>query len=870
MKKKRFFGILLSIALILSLIPAMSLTAYAVTGISDTVEYPLWVGGVQVTSANEADVFGDGKVSYTPATTGDNATPATLTLNNYSYTGEGYTVTDESLTIHYAVLYDAQEPLNIVLSGENSLACVGTEDDVYFGIRSNGNLTISGTGSASVNGKSTGIIIGSIIAPANLDIAGGSVTIRQTDGNAFEVYGGMRIGEGAGTIVAETTDPYERGVYVFGSDGLVVNGGSLTASGGKAGIKAQNGPVVIGNNCTVVATGDTCGIEGTVKNAIAGTGWTDVAGTTGKADIAVSEAGQTLEDYKKVQFPAVVKYPLWVGGIQVTEENAANITDGETVTASYDAENNTLTLNNYSYSGEGYSYYDGDIELNLHSAIQYDGTNTLTISLQGKNSITCTGNAPEGTTIYYGIRSKSGVKIDGTGSIAVDAKDQGLFISTGDLEILGGSVTAKLEDGYPVEVHGNVVIGEKAQAVTFETSGKNATSVLILTGKDLVINGGTVRIASYGQGGKAVFAASVIIGENVTEFTAIGAKGAFIAETTEVKVKNAIEGTGWTDVEGTTGKADIAVSTTGQDLSSYKKVQFPEQEVWPFSDVKEEPGNWIYDAAKYVYDRGIMTGMGGTTLFNPAGVLSRGQFATILYRMSGADAEYKQVFPDVKESDWFGIPVAWCNATGVVTGYENGLFGPGDDITREQLATMLYRYAEYMGYDTSEKADFSKYPDAWAVSDWAKDAMEWAVGTGIIKGQLNGTWLDPQGKASRADCATMIMRFMEKYVEADTSGQKAYTLEVSDGIKTIWYSGKTDSEYLSGLLDELKQTGDFDYESTVGEYGLYIISVNGVRADDNLKTYWAIYVNDEYGQYGVDSQPVTDGDSYVLKLESYE
>ena len=103
-----------------------------------------------------------------------------------------------------------------------------------------------------------------------------------------------------------------------------------------------------------------------------------------------------------------------------------------------------------------------------------------------------------------------------------------------------------------------------------------------------------------------------------------------------------------------------------------------------------------------------------------------------------------------------------------------------------------------------------------------------------------------------------------------TGGHKAYTFEVSDGSKSIQYSGKTDSEYLSGLMAELKNTDDFDYESSTGDYGMYITSVNGIKADDGQKTYWAIYVNGEYGQYGADSQPVNDGDAYALKLESYE
>ena len=100
-------------------------------------------------------------------------------------------------------------------------------------------------------------------------------------------------------------------------------------------------------------------------------------------------------------------------------------------------------------------------------------------------------------------------------------------------------------------------------------------------------------------------------------------------------------------------------------------------------------------------------------------------------------------------------------------------------------------------------------------------------------------------------------------------GQKAYTLEVSDGNKSVQYSGKTDAVYLSGVLNELQDTGNFKYETASGDYGTFIISVNGIKADDSKKTYWAIYVNGEYSQYGADSQPVNDGDAYALKLESY-
>ena len=211
----------------------------------------------------------------------------------------------------------------------------------------------------------------------------------------------------------------------------------------------------------------------------------------------------------------------------------------------------------------------------LNSAIQYDGQDPLTILLKGENSLTCMGEDSL-DRVYYGIRSKGSVTIDGTGSLAVNVNGTGFFIGEysvgGDLDIEGGSVTVDLEDGYPIEVRGDVVIGEKAGEVTIISRGKNNTSITAYGKKGIMINGGTVLIAAYGQNGKTVDK-SVTIGKNVTNFTAVGA-GANGAFGPKITVKNAIAGTGWTDVDGTKGMANIAISTEGQKLDQYKKVQF--------------------------------------------------------------------------------------------------------------------------------------------------------------------------------------------------------------------------------------------------------------------------------------------------------
>ena len=182
----------------------------------------------------------------------------------------------------------------------------------------------------------------------------------------------------------------------------------------------------------------------------------------------------------------------------------------------------------------------------------------------------------------------------------------------------------------------------------------------------------------------------------------------------------------------------------------------------PYVDVEKD--DWFYDAVYYNYFAGTMTGL-DPTHFGPDQSLARAQFAVILYRMNDTpEVEYEAIFPDVEDEVWYTDAILWAADTGVVTGYTNtGEFGPSDLINREQMAVMMYRYANYKGYESDAPADISGYKDAGKVSAFAEEAMEWAVGNGIISGKDEGTVLDPQGNATRAECATIIMRFIEKF-----------------------------------------------------------------------------------------------------------
>lgn len=202
----------------------------------------------------------------------------------------------------------------------------------------------------------------------------------------------------------------------------------------------------------------------------------------------------------------------------------------------------------------------------------------------------------------------------------------------------------------------------------------------------------------------------------------------------------------------------ITISYGGKNTTIVLRVFEP----MPFADVS--PNSWYYDAVAGVYYNGIMTGLNNSK-FGPADNLARAQFATILYRLNQEpQIPYMPIFPDVAEGEWYTEAVLWANKVGVVNGYSNtGKFGPADNINREQMAVMMYRYAQFLGKDTSESADYGRFSDGTAVNEFAKQAMSWAVGTGIISGKDNGTRLDPQGNANRAECATIIMRFLEHY-----------------------------------------------------------------------------------------------------------
>lgn len=285
-----------------------------------------------------------------------------------------------------------------------------------------------------------------------------------------------------------------------------------------------------------------------------------------------------------------------------------------------------------------------------------------------------------------------------------------------------------------------------------------------------------------------------------------------------------------------------------------------------FDDITES--DWHHSYVGYVLNKGIMTGK-GNNLFAPAEEIVRAQFAVVLYRMSGSPSvAYSATFPDIPDGQFYSQAVSWASqeTVGIITGYDNGRFGPQDAITREEMATMLWRYAKYCGLIEEEAAEASaeepdlleSFPDADKVNEFAKEAMRWAVREEVISGDSG--LLNPQGRSNRAVCATMITRFCEKFIpqqlpdiemtascgavsaDADARNTGDFWIHVADPRASMEIEKIQATAYVSD-----DQSDAFLYDLTRQENGVYSASANVGYHGWKFGTYkiqaWALLSN---------------------------
>ena len=182
----------------------------------------------------------------------------------------------------------------------------------------------------------------------------------------------------------------------------------------------------------------------------------------------------------------------------------------------------------------------------------------------------------------------------------------------------------------------------------------------------------------------------------------------------------------------------------------------------PFEDVM--PYDWFNSAVVFASSHELFQGI-AEGVFAPNMPMTRGMLVTVLWRLENKPEDFAaNNFPDVSDGTWYTEAVEWASKNGIVTGYTDGTFQPNRNITRQEMAAMLYRYMNYLGYDMSARGDLSKFTDAEQIGSWALENVQWANGAGIITGKT-GNLIDPLGNATRAEVATMLMRIVTNMVK---------------------------------------------------------------------------------------------------------
>lgn len=213
-------------------------------------------------------------------------------------------------------------------------------------------------------------------------------------------------------------------------------------------------------------------------------------------------------------------------------------------------------------------------------------------------------------------------------------------------------------------------------------------------------------------------------------------------------------------VTGKDGKYVFTMPGSAVTVTGTFKAETPAPVALPFTDVKS--GNWFYDAVKYAYEQGLMTGTSATT-FAPNGTMNRAMIVTVLYRLEKSSAVTgASKFTDVPAGQWYSDAVAWAAANKIVNGYDETTFGPMNAVTREQMAAILFRYEQVKGLENvTLEENLNRFPDQNKISAYAIPALQWAVGQKIINGNADGT-LDPTGTATRAQVAQIFTNLLNK------------------------------------------------------------------------------------------------------------
>ena len=704
---KKLFSLCMALALCLGLLPATALAAAPEGQL-------IYVGGVKISSSGYWTTDDDGNVT---ANTGE----GTPTDNYIHYDADNNTLTLHNATIKEQLDYsenieagtyifgsaigvfnrNGAAELTITLVGTNTIAEVGKGIYVLASSTSTGGATLTITGGGSLDASASQT--GIWVQSNNGDA---TLTIRDAD------------------VEAEVTGSNGDGVLVQAGQSsnasLSVNGGSLTATGsgtdgagirflfGSSDSSSRTPSLTVSGNAMVKASGGEGGISTNSSTA-----------TEIKSDSEATSGGIVFNGNKGTVYGKVTLQK----DLTIKSGQTLDIPSGASLTIGNDA---TLTVDGGKLTGNiptnGVVYKVTEVKL--------DKTN---LSLEVGDTATLTATVEPDEASNKNVTWSS----DGTSVATVDDTGKVTAISVGS-----ATITATTQDGNKTATC-TVTVTASPEPEPEPTPPPYIPPTYAVTTPETT--GGTVTVSpSRASSGRTVtITATPDTGFALESLTVLDSRGNEIALTDK--------GDGKYTFTMPASRVTVEASFAPAPL--------------PFEDVA--PGAWYESAVRYAYFHNIMEGMRETE-FAPATALTRAMAVQILYNLEGqpglSDENLGYPYEDVDAQAWYGNAVYWARITGVATGYGDGTFQPGDSITRQEFAQMLYNYAKYKGYDLSAEGDLSQFPDSESVADWAEAAMRWANGNQLINGHDDGT-IDAAGIGTRAQAASILMQFDQNLVE---------------------------------------------------------------------------------------------------------
>ena len=695
------------------------------------------------------------------------------------------TVTGESASGDSYGIYPAQ---SFTVTGGTVTAESGKAGGSSFGIRASGAVTIEDGTVKATSGEAQGDTCGIFAEESSRNQYNNSVTINggtvtATAGNAvgngwyscgIRVEGPITITSGTVNATGKTSN-YKSSCGIYAVRSLEISGGTVTATGGTAGSGESSGIYavtlprfgelkVLIQDATVTATGMACtsGISSGIFAESEGSGGVDVQ--VAIEDSTVTATGGTAGTGSYGILADSDTSTVIINGNSVVRANMTGEKgeDGTPISGQTPTKEKGIIFEN----GEGTVY--GNVELQEDLTIEAGESLTipedaaLTIpngtTLTSSGVITNEGTLTNNGTLTIGQGgSLTGNTVTGNGAVTyavtVQAQGGGSASASPTVAKAGETVTltASPSSGYHFERWEVVSGGVTISGNTFTMPASPVTVKAVFEKNPYIpptyavtvpdTTGGTVEVSPSraSSGRRVTITAEPDTGYELESLTVLDSRGSEIALTDQ--------GDGKYTFTMPARKVTVQASFAPVPL--------------PFEDVP--PGAWYESAVRYVYTHGIMEGMSATT-FVPGKSLTRAEAVQVLYNLEGQpEGSNSTTFPDLVY-EWYKPAIAWAESTGVVDGYEDGTFRPDEPVTRQEFAQMLYDYAAYKDYDLTAEGDLSAFPDGDQVQKWALPAMTWANGNELINGHDDGT-LEPGGTATRAQAASILMRFDQNLAE---------------------------------------------------------------------------------------------------------